>query len=73
MTTNSNLTIVFNPKGAGDAKYVRERLDLHNVGITGQSAWYPVNFFMKSARGEPLGGLLGAIWGGWLEEALTSA
>ena len=66
MSTNSDLTIVFNPDGGADAKFVRERLDLYNVGITGVSTWYPVNFFVKSGRGETLGGVMGAIWGGWL-------
>jgi GNAT superfamily N-acetyltransferase len=48
---------------------VRERLDLYNVGVTGISAWYPVQFFVKSERGEALGGVLGSIWGGWLHVA----
>lgn len=67
MPTNNDLTIVFNADGGADAKFVRDRLDLYNVGITGQSTWYPVNFFVKSGRGETLGGVLGAIWGGWLQ------
>lgn len=68
MTTNDDLSIVFNPDmGGAEAKFVRERLDLYNVGQTGVSAWYPVQFFVKSARGETLGGVMGAIWGGWLQ------
>jgi GNAT superfamily N-acetyltransferase len=67
MASSNDLMIVFNAEGGADAKYVRERLDLYNVGVTGVSAWYPVNFFVKSARGETLGGVLGAIWGGWLQ------
>ena len=67
MSTN-NLAIVFNPDVAGaEARFVRERLDLFNVGVTGDAKWYPVNFFVKSERGETLGGVLGAIWGGWLQ------
>ena len=59
---DSNLSIVFNPDIAGaEARYVRERLDLYNVGVTGMSAWYPVQFFVKSGRGETLGGVLGSI------------
>ena len=41
-------------------------MDLFNVGVTGHSAWYPVNFVLKNERGEVMGGLLGQIWGGWL-------
>jgi len=66
MTTNRDLAIVFNPDGAADARYVREHLDLYNVGATGVSTYYPVQFFLKSARGETMGGVLGGIWGGWL-------
>ena len=70
MSNENNLVIVFNPDIAGaEARYVRERLDLYNVGVTGMSAWYPVQFFVKSERGETLGGVLGSIWGGWLQIA----
>lgn len=61
----SELKIVFDPSGA-DAQVVRDRLDMFNVGVTGESAYYPVNLFLKSDRNEVLGGLLGGIWGGWL-------
>ncbi|MBS0524851.1 MAG: GNAT family N-acetyltransferase [Proteobacteria bacterium] len=70
MSTDNDLAIVFNPDiGGADARYVRERLDLYNVGVTGVYAWYPVQFFAKSDRGETLGGVLGSIWGGWLHIA----
>jgi ribosomal protein S18 acetylase RimI-like enzyme len=67
--TNSDFTIVFNAEGGADAKFVSERLALYNVGVTGDSKWYPVNFFVKSGRGETVGGVLGAVWGGWLQIA----
>lgn len=70
MTTSNDISIVFNPEDEADGKYVRERLGLYNVGKTGDSTWYPVNFFAKSARGETLGGVLGSIWGGWLSIAI---
>jgi hypothetical protein len=38
--------------GGADAQLVRERLDMYNVGVTGVSAYYPCNFFVKSERGE---------------------
>ena len=70
MATEDNLAIVFNPDiSSAEARFVRERLDLYNVGVTGVSAWYPMQFFVKSERGETLGGVLGSVWGGWLHIA----
>ena len=69
MNPASELEIVFEQEGASAAQLVRDRLDMFNVGATGVSAYYPVNFFVKSARGEVMGGLLGGIWGGWLHIA----
>jgi ribosomal protein S18 acetylase RimI-like enzyme len=66
MTNHGDLTIIFGPDGGADARFVRDRLDMYNVAVTGVSAYYPVNFFVKSTRGETMGGLLGGIWGGWL-------
>jgi GNAT superfamily N-acetyltransferase len=62
----SELTIVFQQEAGEAGRLVRDRLDLYNVAATGVPGYYPVNFFVKSARGETMGGLLGAIWGGWL-------
>ena len=65
----SDLTIVFQQEGGAAAQFVRDRLDMYNVGVTGVSAYYPVNFFVQDDRGETRGGLLGGIWGGWLHIA----
>src|SRR5471032_455099 len=65
-TSMSELKIVFEQEGGSAAQLVRDRLDMYNVGVTGVSAYYPVHFFLKNDRGETMGGLLGAIWGGWL-------
>jgi GNAT superfamily N-acetyltransferase len=62
----AELEIVFSQEGGSAAQFVREHLDIFNVGATGVSAYYPVNFFLKSDRDEIMGGLLGSIWGGWL-------
>jgi ribosomal protein S18 acetylase RimI-like enzyme len=62
----SDLKIFFEQEGGQAASLVRDRLDMFNVGVTGVAGYYPVNLFLKSARGETLGGLLGGIWGGWL-------
>jgi len=63
----AELRIVFDqlPDGAL-AERVRNGVDYHNFAATGLSAYYPANFFLKSERGETMGGLLGMIWGGWL-------
>jgi ribosomal protein S18 acetylase RimI-like enzyme len=61
-----DLTIVFDQTEGAEAELVRDRLDMYNVGVTGVSTYYPVHFYVKSPRGETMGGLLGNIWGGWL-------
>jgi len=66
MASNDGLTIVFEQDGGTAAQLVRDRLDMYNVGVTGVAGYWPVNYFVRSARGETLGGLLGGIWGGWL-------
>ncbi len=66
MKPRADLEIVFDQAGGADAQSVRDHLDFYNVGVTGVSAYYPVNFFVKNARGEIMGGLLGSVWGGWL-------
>ena len=66
----SELTIVFQQEAGEAGRLVRDRLDLYNVATTGVSGYYPVNFFVKSTRGETLGGVMGAIWGGWLQIAI---
>ena len=63
----SDLKIVFEQEGGSPATLVRDRLDLYNMAATGVPDYYPVNLFVRSARGETLGGLLGGIWGGWLQ------
>ena len=47
-------------------QFVINGVDNYNIATTGLAAYYPVNFFLRSERGEVLGGLLGQIWGGWL-------
>jgi GNAT superfamily N-acetyltransferase len=62
-----NLELVFDPLPPDAlSRFVTESLAAYNVAATGDSSWHPVGFFLKSARGEWLGGLMGEIWGGWL-------
>lgn len=62
----TDLKIVFTQEGGDAATLVRDRLDLYNIAQTAVPSYYPVNLFVKSARGETLGGLLAGIWGGWM-------
>jgi GNAT superfamily N-acetyltransferase len=50
-----------------EAQHVRDGLNLYNVSRTGQDYWRPVKLFVRDASGLIRGGLLGDIWGGWLE------
>ena len=65
----ADIEIVFEQTPGASAQTVRDRLDLYNVGATGVSTYYPVNYFLKNKRGETLGGLMGSVWGGWLHIA----
>lgn len=61
------LEIVFDPLPSDAlSRFVTESLAAYNIAATGQESWYPIGFFLRSGRGEWLGGLLGNIWGGWL-------
>jgi GNAT superfamily N-acetyltransferase len=42
-------------------------VDSYNLTATGITEWHPANLFLRSTNGEWLGGLLGTIWGGWLD------
>ena len=61
------LEIVFDPLPP-DALccLVIDGLHAHGQAQSGISTWFPVHFFLKSERGEWLGGLIGELWGGWL-------
>jgi len=61
------LELVFDPlPGEALTRFVTESLASYNIAATAQESWYPVGFFLRTGRGEWLGGLLGNLWGGWL-------
>ena len=64
--------IVFDPPpGEALSRLVSENVVSANVARTGVIDWHPVGFFLKSPRGEWLGGLTGYIWNFlWVSEAL---
>ncbi|MSP76778.1 MAG: GNAT family N-acetyltransferase [Rhodospirillaceae bacterium] len=73
----AKLEMVFDPtENSPSAERVKNGVIFHNFAATGVTAFYLTNFFLKSERGELMGGLLGMIWGGclhisilWVDEA----
>jgi GNAT superfamily N-acetyltransferase len=60
--------IVQDPHASAEKRQiVRDGVDLHNVAATGCDEYHPVATFLEGDGGEVLGGLLGAVWGGWLQ------
>jgi GNAT superfamily N-acetyltransferase len=74
----TDIRIVSDPHASESLKQVVvDHLDTYNVAVTGFSEYSPVNLFLRDARDEVMGGLLGSIWGGvlyvrivWVSEAL---
>ena len=63
-----NVRIVSEPReDSADAAFVRDGLALFNVATTGLSFYSPLAIFLKDERGAVLGGVLGHVWGGWLD------
>jgi ribosomal protein S18 acetylase RimI-like enzyme len=51
----------------GDVRrFIDDGLNFHSIAVTGLPNFLPVNFLLRGACGDVLGGLLGQIWGGWL-------
>ena len=50
-----------------DRQSIVNSLDGHNMAVTRLPEWFPVNFVLRGEVGEVLGGLLGYVWGGWLQ------
>jgi ribosomal protein S18 acetylase RimI-like enzyme len=62
-----NLEIVFNPfPDEALSRLLTDHVTGFNHARTGIADWHPVGFFLKSLRGEWLGGVTGYTWGGWL-------
>jgi GNAT superfamily N-acetyltransferase len=61
-----DIEMVFEPlPGEALTRFLTDNIFNVNIATTGISAWHPVGYFLKNARGEWLGGLTGYIWGGW--------
>jgi GNAT superfamily N-acetyltransferase len=61
------LQLVFEPLPDDElVRFLEDNIVNYNFARTGISDWFPVGFFLRSERGEWLGGCTGYIWGGWL-------
>jgi ribosomal protein S18 acetylase RimI-like enzyme len=47
--------------------FIVSGLDYSNIAATGLPGYFPVNFVLRGEPGDVLGGLLGQLWGGWLQ------
>jgi GNAT superfamily N-acetyltransferase len=62
-----SLEIVYKPlPDDGLLRFLQDHIVGFNHMKTGNADWHPVCFFLKSQRGEWLGGISGYVWGGWL-------
>ena len=50
----------------GVRQFIVNGLDNHNIAAFSLATYFPTNFVLRAESGEVLGGLLGFIWGGWL-------
>jgi GNAT superfamily N-acetyltransferase len=66
-SARQDLEVVFDPlPGEALTRLISDNVISANIARTGFADWHPLGFFLKSPRGEWLGGLTGYIWGGWL-------
>jgi GNAT superfamily N-acetyltransferase len=66
VSTAGELRISFEPLNDEPKQYVINGVDNHNIAVTGHSAYYPVQYYLRGKSDEVLGGLIGQIWGRWL-------
>src|SRR5262245_42726770 len=48
-------------------QFIVNGVDYHNIAVTSLPHYFPVNFVLRGERGDILGGVLGQLWGGWLQ------
>jgi GNAT superfamily N-acetyltransferase len=51
----------------GARQFVVNGVDNFNIAATNLPAYFPVNFVLRGEHSDILGGLLGQLWGGWLQ------
>ena len=48
-------------------QFIVNGVDGYNIVTTSLPYYFPVNFVLRGERGDALGGVLGQLWGGWLQ------
>jgi GNAT superfamily N-acetyltransferase len=48
-------------------QFIVNGVDYYNIAATGLPDYFPVNFVLRGEQGDVLGGVLGELWGGWLQ------
>ena len=51
----------------GARQFIVSGVDYYNIAATGLPDYFPVNFVLRGEQGDVLGGVLGQLWGGWLQ------
>ena len=51
----------------GVRQFIVNGVDNYNIGATSLADYFSVNFVLRGERGDVLGGVLGQLWGGWLQ------
>ena len=48
-------------------QFIVNAVDYHSIAATGLPDYFPVNFVLRGERDDVLGGVLGQLWGSWLQ------
>jgi GNAT superfamily N-acetyltransferase len=48
-------------------QFIVNGVDKYNIAATSLPDYFPFNFVLRGERGDVLGGMLGQLWGGWLQ------
>jgi GNAT superfamily N-acetyltransferase len=48
-------------------QFIVNGVDYYNIAATSLPDYFPVNFVLRGESGDVLGGVLGQLWGGWLQ------
>ena len=51
----------------GARQFIVNGVDYYNIAATGLPDYFSVNFVLRGEHGDVLGGVLGQIWGHWLQ------
>jgi GNAT superfamily N-acetyltransferase len=63
---SEELRISFEPHNDGPKQFVVNGVDNYNIAKTGLNAYYPVQYYLRDAADEVLGGIIGYLWGDWM-------